>query len=346
MLGSLFLAASLQMMRPADYILSKFADHRVVILGESHWVRQETELARDVVPRLRAAGVSVFAFEMLGGQIQPRIDALVNGPEWTEGEATALLRTAAWPYREYRDILHAVWEANRGGAHLRLIALQPDDAARERRESYDAYAAQRVLDAIGTTGRAFVYCGLHHGFTRFVQPWMPQKEKVDGFFDRMGNFLRRAIGEDAFLVATHRPWQCRVNGKWTYCLPLDGAIDCAMQAPGGFDIATSPFAESLIAPNVWYAMGTPMLRFVDFSDGYVRLEPIERLDSVHLIPLKTFAPDAAALDEVRRNNPFADSTTATNEELEHLWAKEERSLADFLSKRKWSHLAGWRKQCR
>lgn len=43
---------------PAEYILSKLADHRVVIVGENHWFRRDTELVVSLVPELRRRGAA------------------------------------------------------------------------------------------------------------------------------------------------------------------------------------------------------------------------------------------------------------------------------------------------
>jgi hypothetical protein len=341
------LLATLVTAPPEDYVVSKLAEHRVVIVGEPHWLKQDVQLVTAIVPRLRAAGVYVLGYEFLRGSDQAAIDQLVNAETWNEGAALALFRRSSWPYREYVDVVKAVWQTNRGASaetRLRLVALGPDPDFREKKIDYEQFGAQKLIDVIGDRGgtaRALVYCGFHHGFTRFVQPWLPEGDgKPVAFFDRMGNILRRKLGDTVFLVAMHHPWRCRVDGKWTSCLPLDGALDCAMKEPGGFDVATSPFAEARLDAKFWYALGTPLMRFVDLTDGYVRLRPLEKFETVTLIPLAEFAPDDAALEEVRQNNPFS------SENLEEGWAKRAAWLSEPLASRDWAHLREWRSRCR
>jgi hypothetical protein len=134
---------------------------------------------------------------------------------------------------------------------------------------------------------------------------------------------------------------------WDYCLPLDGAIDCAATAGGpiGFEVAGAPVGERLVDPAVYYAHGYPSLRFGEMTDGYVWSRPIERYEEVHLIPLDTFAPDEAALREVAANNPFSDEKDMTRERLAELWKAEEAKRADPLTRRRWKHLINWRAQC-
>jgi hypothetical protein len=52
---------------PADYVLSKLRDHRVVILGEAHRLRHDVQLVLDVVPRLVGAGADTLAMEVYPG---------------------------------------------------------------------------------------------------------------------------------------------------------------------------------------------------------------------------------------------------------------------------------------
>ncbi len=327
MLATLLLSA-LVSAPPADYVVSKFAGHRVVIVGESHWVRHEVNLIREVVPRLKSAGVSMMAIEMLPARFQARLDALIEAKEWNEAEAIALYRGGDWPYREYVEILHEAWKHK-----VRVIGLSPDPDWREKLQSgglgYDELAAKLVKEAIGRDQRILVYCGSHHAFSRYLQPEKPNSgTRVYRYMQRMGNLLLRDLGDDVFTIIVHRPWQCLVDGQWTYCLPFDGAIDCAMKEPAGFDVAGSPFAELRFARNMYYAFGYPSLRLVDFADGFLWFGPVEAFEGVSLIPLDQYEPDEAA-----------------RAQHEAEWAKEEKRLASFVESSKWAHLKDWRSRC-
>ena len=114
---------------PTDYVLSKLEAHRVVLLGEHHWIRHDVELVLSVIPRLRENGIFTLAFEILDAEDQESVDRLVEAAEWMPELAMSLQRTQAWPYQEYLQILHAVWETNRsrseGEPALKLLALGP-----------------------------------------------------------------------------------------------------------------------------------------------------------------------------------------------------------------------------
>ena len=101
---------------PAEYVLAKLAQHRVVIVGEAHWIRHDAQFIAGLVPALQAQGADL-AMEILPASGQGAIDALLSAETWNVQGANTVMRAAAWPYREYRDILEAAWSANRKGGH-------------------------------------------------------------------------------------------------------------------------------------------------------------------------------------------------------------------------------------
>jgi hypothetical protein len=344
---------------PADYILSRFAAHRVVLLGEPHWVKHDAELLATVVSRLLDAKVNTLAAEWLPAREQRRLDALMRSPNWNDTAAVAILRSGAWPYREYLDVLHAAWQTNRGrGAgqpELRVLGLGPDINWREQLlppgKTYETFMADRVSERLdeSAANRVLIALGFHHAFSRYVQPDLPSGQRATRFNDRTGNVLWRRYGEDVFMIVLHHPWYCRAGAAWGRCLPLDGAIDCAAAAAGGravgFDIAASPFAGSRIEPSVWYGLGYPFLRFDAPADGYVWTRPVERYEGVSLIPVDAYAPDERSLAEVLANNPVSDTPARTRDDLKTQWAERAAALKNFVADHHWDMVAGWRERC-
>jgi hypothetical protein len=331
---------------PVEYVLEALERHTIVLLGEGHWIRHDAELVASLVPRLAEARI-VLAMETLQAPDQDAIDRLVSTPEWDEVASMQPLRAAAWPYREYQEILRAAWAANRQApGSMRILGASPPPDWRAQGLDYDRFMADRVAAAVEAGSRVLLYCGVHHAFTRYHQPELDLAGRARAFMDRTGNALRRRFGQRVFLITLHKPMWC---GKepWDYCLPLDGAIDCAATGGGpiGFDVAGAPVGERLVDPAVYYAHGYPSLRFGEMTDGYVWSRPIERYEDVHLIQLDTFAPDEAALREVAANNPFSDEKGMTRERLAELWKAEEAKRADPLTSRRWKHLINWRAQC-
>jgi hypothetical protein len=340
---------------PVEYVLETLTRHRFVILGERHWLRSDPLLVGALVPRLQTVGVTSLAMEVLPAARQEALNRLIDAPEWNEAAALAVLREAAWPYREYLEVIRAVWSTNRerrtGEAPLRLLALGPGADWRRTLapgETYDSFMAARALDYLRSHGgRMVLYTGLNHAFTRHHQPELPRADRVEAFFDRMGNVLWRALGEDVALIVLHHPWRCRQGDDWTHCLPAGGAIDCAAarkSQPVGFDLAGSPFALLPLAPGELYGMGYPAVRLGDLADGWIWSSTVDQARAVSLIPLEEFAPDTEALVEVARHNPFSDEPNLGRDRLAALWESERDWLARF-PRPSWEHLFGWRAAC-
>ena len=285
--------APLATLAPADYVLAKLAAHPVVFLGEAHWIRHDAELVAALAPELARQRI-VLAMETLRASDQPALDRLLAAPEWDERAALALQRRAAWPYREYLGILKAAWRAGRdAGTPLRIVALSPDSDWRERGLGYDAFLAERVLAEVEAKRRVLVYCGIHHAFTRYHQPELDLDGRARSFMDRSGNILRRKLGERVFLVTLHRPVWCGQE-PWSYCLPLDGAIDCLAAEAGrpiGFDVAGTELGAREIDPGVYYAHGYATLAMSAYAAVIVSF-----LGGVHWgLAMRQDTPSAAPL---------------------------------------------------
>ncbi len=280
------IAATLAGKPPAEYILSKVDAHRIVLLGEHHWLRRDAELVALLVPELQRRGVPL-AIEWLQSRDQEKIDALVSAPEWNVALANEILRGADWPYVQYRDVLLAAWQVKEP-----IIALGPGRDFREKGIGYDEFMAERLKDV----PRVVVLCGMHHAFTKYLQVERLRGGRATEFMERFGNILYRRHGQEVFLIALDKPEMCgpQNQAETRYCLPFAGAIECAADGPVGFDVLTSPFAELKFPPESYYAHGHPLLRFIDYADGYVWTEPIAKLRTVDLIPLQEWAPEKAA----------------------------------------------------
>jgi hypothetical protein len=287
---------------PLEYVLSRLDAYPIVIVGEAHWIRSDAELIRAAVPHLRARGVAL-ATEFYLASDQEKIDRLVSSPEWDAALANEIMRAAEWPYVQYRDILQAAWRANRvpgDAAPLRVIGLQPPADWREKKISYDGFMADRIREHAGPEAehRVLVYCGMHHAFTRYQQVERGGPKRALEFMDRAGNILWRRYGQNVFLIAMHRPEWCGAfpNETSLSCLPFGGAIDCAaaeLGNPVAFDVIGSPIAELKFPESSFYAKAHPHLRFMDYTDGYVWTEPVDRARRVDLIPLEEYSPESA-----------------------------------------------------
>lgn len=256
---------------PAEYLLSKLNDHRIVVVGENHWQRNDAQLVAGLAFELRRLEVAL-AMEVFRASSQDDIDAFMA----------------------------------------------------ERVRTYASDEKHRVL----------VYCGMHHAFTHYLQVERLRKGRATEFVDHMGNILWRQFGQDVFLVALHKPWGCGEEDDplATSCAPLGGAIDCAAVrnggTPVGFDILGSPIAETKLAAESFYATAHPLLRMVDFVDGYIWQAPVDDTRMVELIPLEEYFP-----------------TDADRADKRAAWQKERDDLANPEKRPSLRRLPEWRKKC-
>ena len=321
---------------PKEYVLSKVAAYPVVLLGENHWLAHDVALVRSIVPDLRQRGVAL-AVEMFPAEAQAKVDELVVAAEWNATLATEIMRLANWPYVEYREILHEVWQANRTQTDtppMRLIALSPPYDFREKGIRYDEFISQRVIEYVGDERRHVVaYVGMHHAFTRYLQVDRRNGGRATEFMNRFGNILWRRYGEDVFLIALHKPEWCGPADDPTSvsCLPFSGAIDCAAAGIGhavGFDVIDSPIAELKFPQTSFYAFAHPLLRLHDYTDGYIWTAAVENTAGVHLIPLAEYSPEDA-------NDP---------QRLAE-WEKRGAQMSHPFQRRGFDRVLNWRSDC-
>jgi heme-binding uptake protein ChaN (Tiki superfamily) len=303
---------------PAEYVLSKLDGHRIVIAGENHWQRKDAELIAALVPDLHRRNVAL-AMEVLLASSQSDIDKLIAAEEWDQALANKIMQVADWPYVQYRDILRQAWKAK-----LKIIAIGPPEDWRKQGIRYDEFMATRVRDyATDDAHRVLVYCGMHHAFTRYLQVERYRNGHASEFMDRMGNILWRQFAQDVFLIALHKPSGCGTGESAfaTLCAPLGGVIDCAAVAngstPAGFDILGSPIAQTQFDAKDFYAKGHPLLRMIDYADGYVWQQPVDEITMVEVI-----SPEDPA------------------------WEKRAADLANPKKRASWATLPEWRAACR
>lgn len=338
---------------PVDYVMSKATTHQITIIGEGHWIQHDVNLVAALIPRLQKADIDL-ASELFPASEQSRIDELITAAKWNAQAANAIMRVAEWPYQEYRDLLHTAWLVNRDAKQpIKILAIGPPVDWRPvlipKGQSYESFMADLVLEHIARTQRrVVVYCGEHHAFTRYYQAELNNAGKATAYMDRMGNLISRRFGEQVFLITLHKPIWCGNLKPRSYCLPFAGQLDCEAAKVGhamGFDVVGTPLAELRFDPDDYYAFGHPNLRFVDFTEGYVWSGPLESFKSVTIIPLNEYAPDEAAIESLRKSNPFNSEVKVSVARLQEIWLKETEARQNFLANRNWKQLTGWQSRC-
>jgi hypothetical protein len=299
-----------QGMTPEAYVIDKFRDHDIVILGEHHFIKHDVELVQALIPRLYEAGVRDLGIEFGCREFQDRADALVTADTYDEALARWIMFQwgSYWPYVEYLGLYRKAWELNRslpsGAPKFRIVSLdyRPRfDLVTERmtpalteavwfKGPRDEYMARTIIDEfVKKRKKALVYVGQHHAFTRYHAPEYDfETKRLDGLFvGSAGNIVWRKIRGKVFQICLHYPWTTAAGAR-TYDYPVGGVVDRLLtEFPGrrvGFDVAGSPFGE-LADKGTFYALGHKTFTFGDFCDGYICQKPFGEYEGCSVDPL-------------------------------------------------------------
>ena len=313
---------------PEDYVLSKFRDHDVVFLGESHRIKADVELVQHLIPRLYRAGVFTLCTEYARREDQPLIDRLLSAPEYDETLAREVTWRSAWfwGFKEYLDIYRVAWDLNhslaRGARPFRILALNdsPDWSVLKRAEDWNSSVLRRrvwgrnsgedqsakvILErVVARHEKALVYCGRHHAFTEYRQPIFDEKAQrlLRLADDRAGNYVFHAIGKRAITICLHGPWFPATGYSGREVYPVGGAIDALIhQLPpryrsAGFDTRGTPFG-SLGSSDSIYKWGHEPFSLDKYCDGYIIQGPLSEI--VGVTPIRDFI-NAGNIEYVRR----------------------------------------------
>ena len=292
---------------PVDYAVQAASTHQLVVFGEMHNIKSQISFLAEAIPALyHRAGVRCIALETCTQEDNEELAELVTAPEYDHERALRIARNQPWQlwgWKEYWDVLYAVWYLNRGlpesEKKLRVVGLDNqfdgpsfalsiagDDAAEgplwEKlrifralwdfpfvllRDQLMAREAERQI--IGTGDRGIVWCGAMHSFINYKQPHNQ---------GRMAYMLRRKHGDKVFQILFHsRDFAPSTFGE-RYAGPpprMGDFIERVMaqrgDSPAGFTVAGSPF-EFLRDSSHYYFWRQPKTALGDVATGYIYFE--------------------------------------------------------------------------
>lgn len=272
---------------PVEYLAACLGRHDVVLLGENHHVRENCALVAEVLaPLHRDAELRWLCTEFLRVRQTEAANRIAQAETWDESAAVALLRDLPWPtwgFRDYLDILRAVWAANRtrpdGAPPLRIQGLDSDwnqhalwfgDLDPRARFELLMQRERTMIQAIEEGplkigGKALAHVGFAHSVT------------CQG--ERLGTVLRRQHGQRVFQVALHQDLPCKRQPSVLATLVEQAA---ASQGPCGFDVRGTPFAPLTDGDCRLFGM-LPRGTFGELNEGYVYLKPLAELGRMRWI---------------------------------------------------------------
>ena len=295
---------------PFEYIADKLRNHKVIAIGEDHWIADHSEFLCDV---LRNVGftedthISNLALEFGNMSDQLLADTLAFGKTWNEEYANKILLDApdllGNPYKGYRDILYTVWATNRqkpDSLKTRIVLLDPWDVPRKP-EDRDANMAKILHNLIRSKGKTLFYAGQAH--TQYQTRGQQSRDK--GYFYNYpsgAKYIKMSYPNDIFSINLWGGFMGSygyLTDEETVWRLIDGGdIDKAFEkngnVPVGFDIdASFPLTPAQLYAgkgserDPWPAKtedGNPYtadLKMTDYCDGIILDRKSTRLNSSH-----------------------------------------------------------------
>ncbi|MFZ4522687.1 MAG: ChaN family lipoprotein [Bacteroidales bacterium] len=308
------------------YLISQFAAKDVIFLGEVHRIKEQVEFVGRLIPALHKNGINLLFSEFARYKDTRRIDSLITAPVFDKELAARIMYDDSWDwgYQEYIDLYHAAWIVNQSlpgnEPPFRIIGMEDYD--NEFNGIYDTEQFwAHLIDSIGIKkgAKSLVWCGMHHAFTAYHQPYIVN-DTLKGFVgSRAGNFLYRKYPEKVITVLMHGPWDWRGYTYSNITLPGNGAFDALLspdadpQDGAGFSTSASPLGENSLN-NTSYGIGYKSLTLREMCHGYLVIKPICELHPVTLIP--GFINASNAEETVKRAEMGSLSPEAFNDTIE------------------------------
>ncbi len=291
-------------MAPDDYLISKFNDADIILLGEDHGVKENLDFVRNLIPKLYQRGIYMLGMEFGAYEDQAQLDSLINAPEYDEQLARKLMfnYNTRWAIVEYMSIYKAAWEWNRslpeGAKKFRVLnisycynwsefegARTPENMKKVfplgNTEDFRCSLLEREVLAFNQ--KILVLTGTPHAFTFYHFPLYdytsPGFVRYEERF--LGNLLYSKYGERVLSVALHQPFPNYPNHQPVWVSPVAGELEVLMRKADnkavGFDLKNTPLGK--LRDNSYYSMGYTNFTLADLFDGYIFLKPIKELSS-------------------------------------------------------------------
>lgn len=338
----------------STYLLDRFGEKDLLLLGETGNVRQQLEFLSELIPELDRAGIRHLGFQYANREDQARIDELLTAVTFDESLAKQILfnHMAILGYGEYLQVFRVAWEVNRrkadGAPPMRIIAISrnldyslidhegdtedPEVLAQIFADGVpDVVMAETIMTEIVQPGhKGLVYTAFPHALTEFSQPPYTERLAERGFEDqqRAGAILSSRLGDRVMTVLFHMPFpDTRSRSGLGY--PLGGIIERAFsELPEatrsvGFDVADSPYAEAPVTSDSLTEGHDDEVTFEQLTDGYIVVARIADYDAVTPIPDFITADN---IDRARTEFPGPHPGEITAEEMNEYIAGRASSL--------------------
>jgi hypothetical protein len=273
---------------PVEYLIEKFKSHDIIILGETHSIKENCEFISTSLKTLyQRANLRFLATEFIKTINSELTNKLVTDSEYDQNLAIQIFRDHAWPtwgYQEYVDIFKAVWEVNQSlpqnAERLKVVCLdydwnqydtfygpKKDDRVHKFNErlAREEHMTKTAEEAINKEGNVLVHIGFDHTFTK-----IPPK---------FASVLYEKYGDRVLQVGLHMKYASDRKKNPALIPFIEEIMDKNGNIPIGFDIVDSPFSP-LFDNAVLYFQHPVHKTFSDLVQGIIFLKPINQLRKV------------------------------------------------------------------
>ena len=323
------------------FLLNQFQHYSLVFLGEHHRIKEHAEFVSHIIPILHENGINLLFSEFANNNDSKLIDSLITAQDFDYDLAKRIQFHNAWDwgYKELVDIYYSAWKTNQNlkpnEDRFRIIGLENyQDSSILDQEKYWAYLIDSI--SIKQNQKSIVYCGIHHAFTNYKQPYVID-DTLKGFVNsRVGNYLYRKYPSKVETIFLHAP----LNGinLNTLVNPFGGKMDSLFflysrnSKPIGF--STNNLSQGNFSlKNTFYCIGYPDGSIHDLCQGYIIVKPICELNPVTAIP--DFINESN-ISETRKMAEMGDLSIEDFNNYIKVWLQEEsESLLEL--KKKYCH---------
>lgn len=308
--------------KPTDYIVSKFQDHDVILLGEIHEIKEHCELVCALIEPLHAAGIQILFSEFIPTRFNDQIKSIVEAEEFDRAAVVEIFRqrpSPLWGFKEYIDIVEAVWKFNRtldgNQKKFSIVGLENDwseakllEASRGDRFNMIMAREKHMTKIIRKHALEQNQKGLVHiGYAHTVRHGV-----------RVAAEIEKSHPGKIFQVACHHE-MAEPGGPSRFTRLLEGAFKQSQSGAIGFDVTNSSFAELVDTQAIGFKRLGSKATLQNFAEGYVFLKPVDQLTKVSwidgFITERTFAD---ALVIAKKKGWLNEQTPSSAEELDQI----------------------------
>ncbi len=285
---------------PSTYLLEKFDEYDVILLGEDHVIKNNLMFVSSLIPKLHEKGVYNLGMEFGASEMQSRMDSIVLAPAYNEQMVRDMMffYNVGWAYKEYMDIVKQVWEFNQTlsaeetpfsiiniSYQYNWTVYSGGTNAYEMPEvfyrGHPNYHRRDVIqkEVLDRDEKILVLIGIPHAFIRYHEAEV-RSDKCYYMNNSLGNLLAESNPGKVYSIMLHAPFRAQPGGPSYFVSPGNQKIEVLMNQlnyqPMGFDLFGTPIGD--IRDDSYLSICYEDFKLGDIFEGYIFLAPFHQLE--------------------------------------------------------------------